>query len=468
MKNGNGKHGPPPSRFEQGQWFDKPMPHSYEAEAYLIGAVQVNPDRMADAADLEPEEFYRPDYRSMWQVLKGHWADGGDLANPISVLERAKLMNGGTSPFQVSELMQLQTGVPGLSDVTEWVRLIREKYQLRELSRTMGRLSAAAAAEDDLFENVLQEAEEELYELSGDLHQDYDFEPITGLIEVQVDRAHHVQESGNPVTGISTGFTDLDIILAGLHRKNLIILGARPSVGKTALGMGLGQNVAFRENLMVPVFSVEMSKEELTNRVICSEAGVSGTKWRSGLLNEHEWERVQEARGMMAQAKLFINDDPDMSPVKMRHKLRRLLRSNPGVDLGLVVVDYLQLMHYGGKFETRQQEMTRISRELKKLAKEFDVPVLALSQLSRKPEERAANKHRPQLGDLRESGAIEQDADVVLLLYREEMYPNNDGSITGQGEAEVIVAKQRNGPTDTVRLSYNKETTRFSNHVPTF
>lgn len=451
----------PPEKF-----LNKSLPQNDEAEKTALGASLIDPSIFVHLAEyLEPDDFYSPTNRRIYKAMLSLFNDGRSI-DPIMISEELKRDGSDSIPGGIATISNLTYGLPHFTEaqIIEYCKLIQEKSRIRALIRAVQDLSDNAISESLTSEALIQGAEEAIYALSNQ-EDPSEFSLASDLFQEKIEVVQQIQQAGDPVTGLPTGFVDLDSLTAGFHRQNLIILGARPSMGKTALGLKIVQNAAFRYGKTAAVFSIEMSKEELIARILCSEAGVDGHRFRTGLISHDDWDRINEATELIEGSKLFINDDPDIGVMKMRQKLKRLQAQQGQVDI--VLVDYLQLMH-GEKAENRQQEMTKISRGLKKLAKEFNVPILALSQLSRGPEHRAANNHRPQIGDLRESGAIEQDADVVLLLYREEFYPKPDGTVVGQGEAEVNVAKQRNGPTDVIKLAFDKESTSFGDYVPGF
>lgn len=441
------------------QFLERPLPSSEDAERAILGGILLDSNMIFDAVEiLTPEDFYSPTHRKVYAAMVTLF-ENSQTIDPILIGEELKKEGALESIGGVAMIANLTYGLPQFTDLTDYVKIVKDKSRARELLRNLNDITTETLAEEKNLQMILGMAESHIQSLT-DESWFVPFFDVKELFQGSMDAAQKTQETGNPVTGLSTGFDDLDALTAGLHPSDLIIVGARPSMGKTAAAMKIGQNVAFRQGKKVAVFSLEMNKEQLVNRVICSEAGIDSQKFRSGLLNEQEWAHANEAIQFLQQGNLLINDDSTMTVLRVRQRLKRLTLQGNSPDL--VIIDYLQLMD-AEKAESRQQQLTKISRDLKKLAKELNIPIIALSQLSRAPEHRAANNHRPQIGDLRESGAIEQDADVVILLYREEMYPKPDGSIVGQGQAEVIVAKQRNGPTDTVIVAFDKASTNFTN-----
>ncbi|MGH9760481.1 MAG: replicative DNA helicase, partial [Blastocatellia bacterium] len=309
--------------------------------------------------------------------------------------------------------------------------------------------------EEDDAETIVDEAEQLVFQIAEDRIRQ-GFQPVGEVAQRRLEQIEQMAGRPEMITGVPTGFTDFDQMTSGLQRQDLVIIAARPSMGKTALALNMGLYAA-RNTLVVGIFSLEMSSEQLVSRLLCSEARVDAHRLRTGYLNREEWAKLADALRRLSETKIFLDDTPGQSVMEMRAKARRL-KAEHGLDL--LIVDYLQLMSGRGRPESRQQEVSQISRDLKGLAKELDLPVVALSQLSRAPEQRGGENRRPQLSDLRESGAIEQDADVVCFIFREEVY---NESPENQGIAELIVGKQRNGPTGTVKLVFQKEFTRFDN-----
>lgn len=462
----------PPSFAEQKQisgqaketYLDKPLPNSEESEKLVIGSCILFPDLWDQTLDLQPSDFYSPLYKRIFLAMRSLNEKGVEF-NPITIHEEMKL-DGNIPPLGgVLVLSNLTNGLPHFTSLKEYVDKIIEKARIRKLIYHLRSITESALSEDKPYKEFIAEAEAKL-EAAGPPGLPIEVVEIKNTVDNVIAQAHAMQEHGTGMTGVSTGFDDIDMLLLGLQRQDLIILAGRPSMGKTALGMCMAQNIAFRQEGKVFVASLEMGYEQLTNRVVSSESMVDARRFRTGLLSHDEWARVEEARQNILKGNLFIYDKPSINPFDLKSALKKITKIQGQLDL--VVIDYIQLMSWGGRAENRQQEVTKISAALKGIAKEFDVPVLALSQLSRKPEARAANGHRPELQDLRESGSIEQDADVVTFVYREDYYPKADGSKVGEGTAEFIIGKQRNGPTDTVMLSFQKQFTKFSSYDPGF
>ena len=447
----------PESRREQ--YLEKPLPSSEESERVILGAILLDNSVIAQAVEhLKPEDFYSPLNRRVFAAMIALFEKQRQI-DPILIGEELKKEGSLESIGGTSTITNLTFCLPHFSNVEEYIKVVRDKSVVRNLIRTCNAITGEALAEEDDAENILDHAEQQIFAIA-EARTTQSFSrigPVADRVIVRV--REHAEKGGSAgITGLSTGYYELDEITSGLQRTDLIIVAARPSMGKTALCLNLAQNAALNSNAVVAVFSLEMSKEQLVTRMLSSEARVNAHRFRTGHLMTKEWEKLAEAIGVLSDARLFIDDTPGISVLEMRAKCRRLAAEQKGLDL--VVVDYLQLMSGGKRTESRQQEVSQISRELKSLAKELDVPVVALSQLSRAPE--ARNPPKPLMSDLRESGSIEQDADVVAFIYREDYYKETDEN---KGLAELIISKQRNGPTGTVRLAFLKEFTRFENYI---
>lgn len=447
----------PESRREQ--YLEKPLPSSEESERVILGAILLDNSVIAQAVEhLKPEDFYSPLNRRVFAAMIALFEKQRQI-DPILIGEELKKEGSLESIGGTSTITNLTFGLPHFSNVEEYIKVVRDKSVVRNLIRTCNAITGEALAEEDDAENILDHAEQQIFAIA-EARTTQSFSrigPVADRVIVRV--REHAEKGGSAgITGLSTGYYELDEITSGLQRTDLIIVAARPSMGKTALCLNLAQNAALNSNAVVAVFSLEMSKEQLVTRMLSSEARVNAHRFRTGHLMTKEWEKLAEAIGVLSDARLFIDDTPGISVLEMRAKCRRLAAEQKGLDL--VVVDYLQLMSGGKRTESRQQEVSQISRELKSLAKELDVPVVALSQLSRAPE--ARNPPKPLMSDLRESGSIEQDADVVAFIFREDYYNETDEN---KGLAELIISKQRNGPTGTVRLAFLKEFTRFENYI---
>jgi replicative DNA helicase len=351
-------------------------------------------------------------------------------------------------------------GVPDRPSIEHYVKIVRDKAMLRGLISASNTAIARASEQSDPAEDVLSDAEAAIFQLS-EKRIGRGFMGVEEIVRESFGSVDALLQRGQRITGLATHYSDLDEMTSGLQRSDLVIIAARPSMGKTAFAMNIAENAAIDDQQVVGVFSLEMSREALLMRLLCSQARVDAHKMRTGSLWQDDMKKVVGAMEQLAHAPIYIDDTPGIALSEMRAKARRLKQSQGRLDL--LIVDYLQLMSGGGKrFENRTQEVSAISRGLKALAKELSVPVIALSQLSRAPESRGGD-HRPQLADLRESGSIEQDADLVMFIFREEVYRQDDPEL--QGRAEIIIAKQRNGPTGKVRMAFLKHCTRFETMV---
>ena len=447
----------PDNRREQ--YLEKPLPSSEESERVILGAILLDNKVIAEAVEhLKPEDFYSPLNRRVFAAMIALFEKQRQI-DPILIGEELKKEGSLESIGGTSTITNLTFGLPHFANVAEYIKVVRDKSVVRNLIRTCNAITGEALAEEDDAENILDHAEQQIFAIA-EARTRVSFSRIGPVADRVIARVkEHAEKGGSAgITGLSTGYYELDEITSGLQRTDLIIVAARPSMGKTALCLNLAQNAALNSNAVVAVFSLEMSKEQLVTRMLSSEARVNAHRFRTGHLMTKEWEKLAEAIGVLSDARLFIDDTPGISVLEMRAKCRRLAAEQKGLDL--IVVDYLQLMSGSKRTESRQQEVSQISRELKALAKELDVPVVALSQLSRAPE--ARNPPKPLMSDLRESGSIEQDADVVAFIFREDYYNETDEN---KGLAELIISKQRNGPTGTVRLAFLKEFTRFENYI---
>jgi len=350
-------------------------------------------------------------------------------------------------------IASLIDGVPRTDTIEPYAKLVKQKSMLRRLISASQQIVSLAFEEEDDADVIIDKAEQLIFQIAEDRVRQ-GFQYIGDVAHRRLEQIEQMAGRPEMITGVPTGFTDFDRMTSGLQRQELIVIAARPSMGKTALALNMAQYAAKNANV-VGIFSLEMSAEQLVSRLLCSEARVDAHRLRTGYLNREEWARLADALRRLCETKVFIDDSAAVSVMEMRAKCRRL-KAEHGLDL--LIIDYLQLMAGRGRIESRQQEVSQISRDLKGLAKELDIPVVALSQLSRAPEQRS--EHKPQLSDLRESGAIEQDSDVVCFIYREELYNPTDEN---QGTAELIIGKQRNGPTGMVQLAFLKEFTRFEN-----
>ena len=434
---------------------ERPLPSSPETERAILGAIILDNSLIAQAVELlKPGDFYVPSHRRSFLAMIALFERGSEI-NPILIAEELRRDNSLDSSGGVLFLTNLTYGLPHVTSIAQYAKVVRGKSLLRQLVKVAGKITAEALEEEDEPQNILDHAEQAIFALADERIRQ-GFQHIKEPAERVLEKAESVEHRDLVVTGVATGFRALDALTSGFQKQDLVVIAARPSMGKTSLALTLAQHAAIETKAVVGIFSLEMSAESLAMRMLCSEASVDAQKFRSGYLSNEEWSRLGKALGKLAEARIFIDDTPAISVLEMRAKARRLATEQKQLDM--VVVDYLQLMSGSTRrFESRQQEVSQISRELKALAKELNVPMVALSQLSRAPENRT--DHRPQLADLRESGAIEQDADVVAFIYREEQYKRTEEN---KNIAELNVAKQRNGPTDTVYLAFLNQFARFA------
>lgn len=438
---------------------ERSLPHNLEAEKAVLGAVLIHNPQINLAVELgiASQDFYRHAHQQIFDkmVSLSERNEVIDLVTLKEELNRAGNLNEVGGPAYIAALVD---GVPKSTNVEYYAKIVKEKAILRSLIGSANKiLSTAYQAEADSDEQ-LDRAEQSIFEIA-DQRLKGGFVKLHELLPGGVETIEKLQEHKDFLTGVPTGFTDLDRYTSGFQPSDLVIVAARPAMGKTSLALNIAQYVGTKTEKTVGVFSLEMSKEQLFLRMLTSEARINARRFRDGYLGSEEYKKLSDALGALGEASVFIDDSSSITVLEMRAKARRLKSEH---SLDLLVVDYLQLMTGRGRFENRNQELAWISRSLKQLAKELKVPVVALSQLSRAPESRS--EHRPQLSDLRESGALEQDADVVLFIYREDQY---DRKAENENTAEVIIGKQRNGPTGTVRLAFLKEITRFENQTTT-
>ena len=438
---------------------ERPLPHNLEAEKAVLGAVLIHNPQINLAVELgiASQDFYRHAHQQIFDkmVSLSERNEVIDLVTLKEELNRAGNLNEVGGPAYIAALVD---GVPKSTNVEYYAKIVKEKAILRSLIGSANKiLSTAYQAEADSDEQ-LDRAEQSIFEIA-DQRLKGGFVKLHELLPGGVETIEKLQEHKDFLTGVPTGFTELDRLTSGFQPSDLVIVAARPAMGKTSLALNIAQYVGTKTEKTVGVFSLEMSKEQLFLRMLTSEARIDAHRFRGGYLGSEEYKKLSDALGALGEASVFIDDSSSITVLEMRAKARRL-KSEHG--LHLLIVDYLQLMQGRGRFENRNLELASISRSLKSLAKELKVPVVALSQLSRAPESRS--EHRPQLSDLRESGALEQDADVVLFIYREDQY---DRKAENENTAEVIIGKQRNGPTGTVRLAFLKEITRFENQTTT-
>lgn len=430
----------------------KVPPYSIEAEQSVLGSMLLSKDAIFVAIErLNADDFYKDSHKNIFTTIaklsENH--EPVDLITVTEALRDAKILEqiGG-----VTYLTALTEAVPTTANITYYCKIVEEKALLRRLIKTTSKILSYAYDSKSDVEEILDEAERMIFEITQKRRVE-NFYHIKDVLLSTFERIEELYNNEGGITGVPTGFPDLDEMTSGFQPSDLILIAARPSMGKTAFALNIAQNAAIRHDIPVAIFSLEMSKEQLVQRMLCSESNVDSHRLRTGRLREDDWPRLARAMGPLSEAPIFIDDTPGISSLELRAKARRL-KAEKG--LGMVIIDYLQLMS-GRNAENRQQEISAISRSLKALARELNVPVVALSQLSRAPEMRA--DHRPILSDLRESGSQEQDSDLVAFLYRDEYY-NSDTE--KKNIAEVIISKQRNGPTGTVELVWLSQFTKFA------
>lgn len=438
---------------------ERPLPHNLEAERCVLGSILIRNDAFNIAVELiDADDFFRDAHRRVFEQMVGLNERGQaiDFVTIKDELNRSGDLDEVGGPAYVSALAD---GVPRSTNVEHYARIVKEKAKLRSLIHSANKIVSTAYEAERDADTVLDEAEQEIFSIAEDrVHEG--FVPLSALVQDSFTTIEQLQAHNSLVTGIPTGFTDIDYLTSGFQPADLIIVAARPSMGKTAFVLNVAQHLGTKTEKTVGFFSLEMAKEQLFQRMLTTEAKIDAHRFRTGQLSDGDYEQLSTAMGLLESARVFIDDTAGISVLEMRAKSRRL-KAEHGLDL--IVVDYIQLMQGRGRFENRTQELASISRSLKGLAKELGVPVVALSQLSRAPESRS--DRRPQLSDLRESGALEQDADVVIFIFREEMYEETPEN---QNLAEIIVGKQRNGPTGNVKLAFIKQQTRFQNLAPDF
>lgn len=430
-------------------------PHDIEAEQAVIGSMLIDKDAIMSAVEvLKPEDFYREDNKIIYEAILNLY----NRAEPVDIITlktELQSMKQLESVGGLEYIAQLPDKVPTTANVEQYIKIIEEKSALRALIKTANDLISLGYDQTQDVEDILDSAERRIFEVIQDRNQ----KGYASIKDILVDTFTELEQLYNQkqhITGVPTGFADLDYITAGLHKSDLVIVAARPAMGKSAFALNLATNAAVRANTPVAIFSLEMSKEQMTNRILCSEAMVDSNKVRTGKIEDDDWQKLAEASGNLSQAQIYIDDTPGISIMEIRAKARKLKLEK---NIGMVVIDYIQLIQGNSrKGGSREQEISEISRSLKILAKEINVPIIALSQLSRSVEQRP--DHRPMLSDLRESGAIEQDADIVMFLYRDDYYnPETDK----KNIAEIILAKHRAGSTGTVELLWLGSYTKFAN-----
>jgi replicative DNA helicase len=433
------------------------LPANVEAERSILGAILLDNHSFNEAAEhLKAEDFSLDSHRRIYSRM----VELADSSRPIDLITLAEELDRRKELEAIGEvgyLSSLLDGVPDRPSIEHYIKIVRDKALLRGLIHAANGAIARASEQADPAEEILNDAEAAIFQLS-EKRIGRGFMGVQDIVKESFGSVDALLQRGQRITGLETHYADLDEKTSGLQPSDLIIIAARPSMGKTALALNIAENVAIMDQKVVAVFSLEMSREALLQRLICSLARVDSHRFRTGSLWKDDMQKVVHALEQLVNAPVFIDDTPGIALSEMRAKARRLMQSQGRLDL--IIVDYLQLMSGGSRrYENRTQEVSAISRGLKGLAKELSVPLIALSQLSRAPESRGSTDHRPQLADLRESGSIEQDADVVGFIFREEVYKPDDPEL--EGIAELIIRKQRNGPTGIIKLAFLKGSTRF-------
>lgn len=444
------------------------IPHDSEAEKAVLGAIFIDPEAIADAsAVVQPEDFYERVNRLIFQAMLD-LSDRGDAIDPLTLQDELTKKNQLDDIGGIAYVSQLALSTPTAEHITYYAQIVHRKSLLRRLISASQKIISNAMDGSDDVTDILDDAESEIMNVSSE-NNTGGFRVIKDIINSTVEDINNIPDDGNMVTGLPTGFSELDKMTTGFHDDELIIVAARPGVGKTSFALNVAQFVGLHTDKTVAMFSLEMSGEQLVQRMLASEGLIDSQHLRTGQLDEEEWKKLIVASGSLANTSIYIDDTPGIKMSEIRAKSRRLAKEKG--NLGLIVIDYLQLIE-GPKSESRQQEVSAISRQLKKLAKELHVPVIALSQLSRSVEQR--QDKRPVLSDIRESGSIEQDADIVSFLYREDYYRDKEddgesdadkevGAEDDNGEVEVIIEKNRSGSRGTVKLMFSKPYNRFSN-----
>jgi len=431
-------------------------PQSIEAEESLLSGILIDNNTLLDIIDIiSPEDFYRSVHQKIFSGIvelfsKNEPVDLVTLTNALK--ERGNLEEIGGATY----LATLVDTVPLAVNAKHYAKIVHDKASLRRLIEKANEIAKECFEDRGNVDEIIDFAESSIFEISKNKHNQ-SFYPISEIIDGNIETLEERQGNKALVTGVPTGFARLDNLMSGLQKSELIILAARPSMGKTALALNIARNAAVDANVPVAIFSLEMSKEQLSMRLLCSEARIDSSRLRGGFFSMEDWRKLTDAAGVLSDTSIFIDDTPDISGMEIRAKARRLKMEK---DIGIVIIDYLQLMKGRMSAERRDLEISEISRSLKALAKELDIPVMALSQLNRMLEQR--NDKQPRLSDLRESGALEQDADVVAFIYRDEIY-NSDDNNPKKGTADILIRKNRNGPTGEATLTFLDSYTRFEN-----
>lgn len=430
----------------------KSMPQSIEAEQSVIGAMIIDKNAIVQVTErLREDDFYRDGHREIYKAIVEMFKQ--DMAvDLITLLEFLKSTDKLDNAGGVSYITEISSAVTTTANLSSYIKIVEQKAILRRLIRASTKIIEDSYNKQSEVENVVESAEKKIFEIAEN-RTSTDVEPLNQVLERGFLEIERIFNNKGEITGVGSGIKDLDAKTSGFQKGDMVLIAARPSMGKTTFALNIAENAAIKEGKSVVIFSLEMSKEQLAYKLLCSEANIDMLKLRTGALEDNDWQNIARAAGPLSKAKIYIDDTAGVSVMEMRSKCRRL-KIEHGIDL--ILIDYLQLMS-GSNNESRQQEVSEISRSIKALAKEMECPVIALSQLSRAPEQRA--DHRPMLSDLRESGSIEQDADVVMFLYRDEYY---NKETEDKNVCECIIAKQRNGPVGTVSMSFMGALSKFA------
>lgn len=429
------------------------LPQSIEAEQSVIGAMIIDKTAIGQVAEkLKEEDFYRDGHKTIYKAIFEMYRS--DMAvDLLTLLEYLKSTDMLDKAGGVSYITEVSSSVLTIANLSSYIKIVEQKSLLRKLIRASTTIIEDSYNKQAEVENVLDTAEKKIFDIA-EKRSNSDFEPLNAVLERGFLEIERLFNNRGEITGVGSGITDLDAKTSGFQKGDMVLIAARPSMGKTTFALNIAEHAALKDGKSVVIFSLEMSKEQLAYKLLCSEANVDMLKLRTGALEDRDWENIARATGPLSKAKIYIDDSAGVSVMEMRSKCRRL-KMEYGIDM--ILIDYLQLMS-GTNSESRQQEVSEISRSIKALAKEMECPVIALSQLSRAPEQRA--DHRPMLSDLRESGSIEQDADIVMFLYRDEYY---DKETEDKNVCECIIAKQRNGPVGTVKMAFIGALSKFGN-----
>ncbi|MDD5633696.1 MAG: replicative DNA helicase [Candidatus Omnitrophica bacterium] len=430
-------------------------PQNIEAEIAVLGSMLLDREAISRSIEeIDESAFYSETNKKIFRAIVALYDNNEpiDIVTLVEELKKKNILDEVGGPTYITELVG---SIPTAANIEYYTKIVREKYLLRCLINTATQIVSESFEPDSEVEELLDKAEKLIFDITSNQKREMRIYEMKDIVKESIETIDHLYQRKENITGVPTGFHDMDVMTAGFQKSDFIVLAGRPSMGKSALAISILEYVGVTEKIPCAYFSLEMSKEQLAQRMLCSLAGVNAHKVRTGFFSQSDWPKLVNAAGKLSESPILIDDTPGISALELRAKARRLKAKS---DIQLLILDYLQLMRGSAKSENRQQEISEISRSMKALARELDIPVIAISQLSRAVEQRA--DHRPMLSDLRESGAIEQDADVVMLMLREEYYTPTEEN---RGKTEVILAKQRHGPVGTVTLAFQPEFTKFSN-----